>query len=687
MTNPRAAIQWTGITQAVALVVLTCLCYWPSLNGGFLWDDDLWLTHSPLARTPGGLRQIWFSTVPYDYFPLTYTTFWLEWRLWGADPLGYRVVSLALHLASAGLLWRLLTVLRVPGAWFGALLWAIHPVNVASVAWIAELKNTLSMVFYLGSLICFVQAGRRWYGAALGLFVLAVLSKTSVVMLPCVLLLIAWWQRGRISRVDWVRSAPFFVVSLAAGLTTVWFQHHRSMNSHDWGAHDPLALRMLLVPRVLLFYLGKAFFPVDLSMIYPRWDRSLAASVTGLATLACIFWIVCAKGGRGLLTALGSFLITVLPVAGLVPMTFFMYSFVSDHLVYLPLVGLLAAAAAMLATLRATPRWRHVATGAMLLLSGSFAVGCFIRAGDFGSSERLWTSTLTINPRCAAAHNNLGLALEDKKRWSEAEAHFRAALRLDPHLSAALSNEAALFQHEGRWQEAAGAYEAALAQLPDPKDCNNYGVVCLHLDDTTRARALFQRAAAMEPAMLSPHINLYKIALAQNDPAVAATEWDECVRRDPGDASSLLALLSRTSRNDTGRAMSNQGREERPRSSETTRCVRERHPKPRAHPAGLPISTRHRVSHGRSRDAPPYLDLDAGLTRPPGNAPHDGRRPDGSERRAGFRFTPACTLKDAAQNIPEMKIRLVAPQLAQRDVHDVRQRVPIEHVRNRVAHV
>ena len=524
MANHRAAIHWTGIAQAVGLVVLICLCYWPSLNGGFLWDDDLWLAHNPLVQSPGGLRQIWFSTVPYDYFPLTHTIFWLEWRLWGADPLGYRVVGLALHLANAGLLWRLLTVLRVPGAWFGALLWAIHPVNVASVAWIAELKNTLSMVFYLGSLLCFVQAGQRWYGVALGLFILAALSKTSVVMLPCVLLLIAWWQRGRISRVDWLRSAPFFLVSLAAGLMTVWFQHHRSMDTHDWVAHDPLALRLLLVPRVMLFYFGKAFLPIHLSMIYPRWDRSLAASVAGLATLAGAVWIVRTKGGRGLSAALGSFLVTVLPVADLVPMTFFMYSYVSDHLVYLPMIGLLAAAAAVLATLRTQPRWRHVASVAMVLLAGGFAVGCFVRAGDFGSSERLWTSTLAINPRCAAAHNNLGLALEDQKRWPEAEIHFLTALSLDPHLSAAMSNEAGLLQHEGRWQEAASAYEAALAQLPDPKDYNNYGVVCLHLNDTVRAREMFQRAVTMEPAMQSPHFNLYKIDLAQNDLVGASVE-------------------------------------------------------------------------------------------------------------------------------------------------------------------
>ena len=205
-------------------------------------------------------------------------------------------------------------------------------------------------------------------------------------------------------------------------------------------------------------------------------------------------------------------------------MTFFMYSYVSDHLIYLPMIGLLAAVAALLATVRTRPHWRTAATVVMGLLAGSFALGCYERAGDFASSERLWTSTLAVNPRCAAAHNNLGLALEERQRWTEAETQFRAALGLDPHLSAAASNEGALFQRQGRWQEAAAAYEMALAELPDSKDLNNYGVVCLHLNDTTHARELFERAAALEPAMPSAHFNLYKIAVAQNDAARASTE-------------------------------------------------------------------------------------------------------------------------------------------------------------------
>ena len=552
--SPASAIRWSDIGQGVCLVVLTCLCYWPSLNGGFLWDDDLCILHSPVARSLDGLRQIWGSTVPYDYYPLTYTTFWIEWHLWGVDPLGYRVVNLALHLVGAGLLWRLLKVLGGARCLAGRAALCYSSVNVASVAWIAERKNTLSMVFYLGSLLAYVRSGdsengwhRRWYGVALGCFVLAVLSKSSVVMLPCVLLLLVWWQRGRIRGVDLAQSAPFFLVSLLAGLATVWFQRHRAMDVHVASAVDPLAWRTLEIPHVILFYLGKTFVPIHLSMIYPRWVPSFQSPATygrilAVVTLGFVVWKLRLVSRRGLPAALGYFLLTILPVAGLIPTTFLTYSYVSDHYVYVAMIGLLAALAAGLTIWRARPGWSLVADVAAVSLTGWFVCSSFVRAGEFASSERLWQSTLVVNPRCAVAHNNLGLALEEARQPLAAETHFRAALALEPRLPAAATNLAGLLQGEGRWQEAAAAYVSALADFPDPKDYNNYGVVCLQLGDTAGARVQFQRAAALESRMLSPHFNLYKVAASQHDPATEADELGECLRRDPDDVPSLRAL-------------------------------------------------------------------------------------------------------------------------------------------------
>ena len=544
--------DWTGIAKVLSLVVLTCVCYWPSLGGGFLWDDNALIADDPLVQSFGGLRGIWFSTIPYDYFPLTYTSFWLEWPLWGADPLGYRAVNVLLHILNAFLLWRVLIGLRVPGAWLAALLFAVHPVNVASVAWIAERKNTLSMVFYLASLLCWFDSEegrnrRRWYAGALGFFVMAALSKSSVVMLPCILLLFAWWRRGRIGWADLWRTTPFFGVSLVTGLLTVWFQLHRSMAQADLQrTAAPVWQRVLIAGRSMWFYLGKAVAPVRLSMIYPRWETLAWTPLVAVSGLLFVAWWGRTRWGRGPLTALGYFVLTVLPVSGLVPMTFAIYSFVSDHFVYVPMLGLLAGMAALLAVWSErgglVNQW--AACGTAVLLVGWFVALSFGRAGEFSSSRRLWESTLIINPRCAIAHNNLGLAIQGAGDLPDAEQHFRAALAIDPALPAAATNLAGVLQHEGRWRESALAYASALNRTPDPKDFNNYGVVLLQLGEVASAREQFLAAARLEPSMLSPHFNLYKIALTQNNAAAATDELHMCQQIDAAATARLQARQS-----------------------------------------------------------------------------------------------------------------------------------------------
>ncbi len=536
LTSRTSTPDWPGIVKVLGLIVLTCVCYWPSLGGGFLWDDNALIADDPLVQSFGGLRGIWFSTIPYDYFPLTYTSFWLEWPLWGTDPLGYRVVNLLLHLLNAFLFWRLLGRLRVPGAWLGALLFAVHPVNVASVAWIAERKNTLSMVFYLASVLCWVRSEEvrndtRWYMAAVGFFIVAALSKSSVVMLPCILLLLVWWRQGRVGWVDLWRTVPFFGVSLVTGLLTVWFQLHRSIAQADLErTAEPVWQRVFIAGRSMAFYLGKTVAPVRLSMIYPRWETVAWTPLAAVLALLLVAWLGRVRWGRGPLMVLGSFALAVLPVSGLVPMTFAIYSFVSDHFVYIPMLGLLAGMAAMFALWSDVNRW--AASTAAALLVAWFVTLSYGRAGEFSSSRRLWERTLEHNPRCAIAHNNLGLAVQDAGNFPAAENHFRAALGIDPGLSAAATNLAGILQREGRWRESASAYASALDRTPDPKDFNNYGVVLLQLGEVRSARNQFLAAVHLEPSMLSPHFNLYKIARAQNDAVTAADELHTCLRID-----------------------------------------------------------------------------------------------------------------------------------------------------------
>lgn len=550
---PPATVRWAGVARAVCLAFLMGACYWRTLDGGFFWDDHLVIPGNAVAQSLRGLWKVWFSTEPYDYYPLTYTALWVEWRLWEDAPLGYHLVGLVLGLSNAFLLWALLRKLRVPGSWIAALWFAIHPMNVASVAWIAEQKNLFSMLFYLNCLLAFVSSGaltedrmrKRWYAASLGCFVLAALSKSSVVMLPFVLLLLVWWKRGEIGRRDWRRTLPFFAVSLAAGLGTIWFHHHRAMDLSR-GNGLPVFARIALAGRVIAFYFAKAFVPVRLSMIYPRWDAAAFGAFTFLpcvvtAALLILVWTNRSRWGRGPFVALAYFVLTLLPVSGLLSAALFKDSYVFDHLAYLALAGLLAAAAA------AAECWRRrgspfLAALTTTLLTTLLVAGSLVRADDFSSSEKLWRSTVAINPASAAAWNNLGLALLDQRRLADAEPCFRTALRLQPGLPTAAINLAGLLQQAGRWDESASIYKIALAASVDARDFNNYGVLCLQLGDAALARVQFHRASQLEPRLLSPHFNLYKTFLSEGDLPAATDELGACLRVDPDDVPALLAL-------------------------------------------------------------------------------------------------------------------------------------------------
>ncbi|MEP6956046.1 MAG: O-GlcNAc transferase, partial [Chthoniobacterales bacterium] len=282
---------------AALLVLAAVLAYQQAWQAGYIWDDDIYVTQNQLLTAPDGLWRIWFSLdSPSQYFPLVYSTFRLEYALWGLHPAGYHIVNILLHAANALLVWQLLRRLRVPGALLAAAIFALHPVHVESVAWITERKNVLMGLFFLLALLAWErfsapEAGKgRWrmYAAALGCYLLALCSKTTACTLPAALLLILWLRHQRITVRRWLEVVPFVLLGIAMGLVTIWWERHHQGTQGELFA-IPWIERVLIANRALWFYLGKLAWPADLAFSYPRWSISAsdpAAYIWVFITLA-----------------------------------------------------------------------------------------------------------------------------------------------------------------------------------------------------------------------------------------------------------------------------------------------------------------------------------------------------------------------------------------------------------------
>ncbi|MGI8966742.1 MAG: hypothetical protein ACR2H1_11740, partial [Limisphaerales bacterium] len=336
----------------ILILALTLLAYSPMFQAGFIWDDDDMLTENPLIKN--GLGDIWFSTKFYDYFPLTLTSFWLEWRLWRMNPTGYHATNILLHGFTSIFFWRVLKYLKIPGAWFAGLVFALHPVNVESVAWITERKNTLAMFFYALSLLLYLKfenakhgiRNNKFYILSIITFLLALLSKTSVVMFPFVLLGCLWWRNGRIGRRDFLRVLPFFALSFVLALVTIWFQYNRAISTDIVHAAS-FAARLAGAGWATWFYLFKALVPIHLAFVYPRWEINGGALLSYLPALALLGWLFFLwafrkSWGKPFLFGVGYFILTLFPVLGFFNIYFQKYSLVADHWQYTSIIGIIA---------------------------------------------------------------------------------------------------------------------------------------------------------------------------------------------------------------------------------------------------------------------------------------------------------------------------------------------------------
>ncbi len=527
-----------NLLQALALCGLVALVYWPVQYAGFIWDDDAHLTSNPTIAGPLGLKDIWTPRAA-DIAPLTRSTFWVEHAIWGFAPQPYHLFTLALHAACTVLLWQLLRRFRVPGAWVAALLWAIHPVQVESVAWVAEMKNTESAFFLLLSILCYIS-WLRWqsgdttsarrsrlvrYSGTLFFAVLAMTAKSSTVILPPILLLCAWWHDEQWDRKIAIRRMtsviPVFLMSLIVSAQSIWSTHALMQTDPDPQPVRSLAERLIGAGDAFWFYLGKLVWPYPQEIIYPYaridagvWPEYLPA----LAAIALMLIVLLKRRQlRPLYLAAAWFTFCLLPVLGLLDHYELRYALVFDHFQYLAAMGPLALAGIALAWLpdlltRFTVsgrKWLRVVFCTLVLsISG---LRSWQRAWVFQNEETLWTDTLARNPDSWAAHNNLGNALFEQGRLGEAIEQYQAALDLHSGNVKALANLGLALSAEGRQNESLAYLRRAVELGPSSAVArNSLGLTLSRLGRYQDAIAEFETALRLDPGYANARANMAK---------------------------------------------------------------------------------------------------------------------------------------------------------------------------------
>jgi protein O-mannosyl-transferase len=542
------------------LVAITIIVYLPALQGSFVWDDDSWTTGiTALLRDTSGLHLIWFKpTALQQYYPLSGTTFWLDYHFWKWWTTPYHVENVLLHALAALLFWRLLLRLQLPGAWLASALFALHPVMVESVAWITERKNVLSLVFYLGALLAYERYSpwvanekktasappsprARWrsslfYGLAFVLFLCALLAKTATFPLPAVILLIGWWKRGQIRlRGDVLPMLPFFILVLGLCPLTSWLEkNHLLAEGPDFSFTFPQ--RCLIAGRAFWFYLGHLFWPANLCFVYPRWQPNPDSvwewlyPVTALS--ACFtLWLARGRIGRGPVTALLYFVGTLFPVLGFMNAYGMRYSFVWDHWVYLSALGIITMVAALVVHAGSALSKPALVYGFAAIVLPTLALLTWQQAGTYIDKETLWHSTLARNPDCWMAHYNLGIDLDQNGQLNEAIDEFHEVIRLKPdHTDARINLGFALYS-KGQIDDAISQFLEVIRLKPDNTDAHNdLGIALLNKNQIDEAISQFQEAIRLKPDNAAAHQNLGDVLGRKGQIDEAIRQYQEAIR-------------------------------------------------------------------------------------------------------------------------------------------------------------
>ncbi|MGA2091994.1 MAG: tetratricopeptide repeat protein [Sedimentisphaerales bacterium] len=520
------------LAGALAIIITCFVAYVPAMKSGFIWDDDFYVTSNPLMTSADGLYHIWFSKNPkMQYFPLIYTTFRFEHKLWGFNPAGYHTVNIIIHIINALLLWMILRRLSIPGAWFASAVFALHPVQVESVAWVTELKNLMMLFFSLLSVLCWIEfaLGNKparkailFYVGSLLLYVLALFSKTTACTLPAALVLILWLKRSPLTLKRWLQILPFVVIGVGIGLIVMNLESQNMqpiLEKMGIGS----AGKLLIAGRALWFYLWKIFWPANLTFSYPFWQidpSSLRQYLwpAAYALLLLCLWFRRKKLGRGALTAALFFAATLFPMLSFFALYTFVYTFVADHYQYAACIGpiTLVSAGGALVFQRLNKNQKPVlilVAGAILLTLGTLT---WRQSRIYTNLETLWRDTLNKNPDSWLAHGQIAQIYYKQGKFNEALMHEKKRLefssfmeKVEPSsLSKGYFTVALILEAQGKLDDADDYYKKSLAIVEnDVARHFRLGEVLARQGKFEEAILHFRRAIEIEPRCYDAYLD------------------------------------------------------------------------------------------------------------------------------------------------------------------------------------
>jgi len=549
--TPGHPFAWS---EAASLAILTLIAFAPVFRAGYVWDDVA-MTKNPMVHTWEGIGKIWLhpgENLKEDhYWPITYSTFWLEDKVWGDRAPGYHAVNLLLHLANVLILWRLFGRLNVPGAWLAAAVFAVHPVHVESVTWVIERKDVLSAFFYLLTALCFLNFEERgavkFFAGAAVCFLAAMLSKSVVVTLPIALLIILWWKRREISGRAVMLLGALALIAAIVTFSDLVYLHQRT----QYNPNLAFAQKIHVVGRSTWFYFEKLLWPANLMTIYPRWNLNVSQIgfcifAAGLLGALAVAWKFREEFGRGAIAAAAFFLLTLAPTSGLIGYGFMKHSFVADRFEYLASAGLIVLIVAIGTKLADklllnSKEINRIAAGAVL---ACLALVTFRQTILYKNNETLFSYNISKNPHAGLAYNNLGVGLADRGLLDQAAEMYEKALEFDPDNKDAANNLGVMLDKAGKNEEAKKFYASVIEKTGSPDSLSNMGSIVLDEGRIDEAIQYFQKALEMDPNALDALTGMGAAKLNQGRPEEAAVFFNRAIKFQPNAPKALAGLGS-----------------------------------------------------------------------------------------------------------------------------------------------